>query len=61
MPSYNELIKQLKDAGCHKVKEKGSKQLWQSPAGQTFWVHYHGAKEIPPGTYHRILKEAGIK
>ncbi len=59
---FNELVRQLEQNGFRIVKEKGSIRYY-AKAG---WNHliridYHGAKEVPTGTCHAILKAAGIK
>ena len=48
--------------GFKLIKEKGSIRYY----GKSGWdklirVDYHGAKEVPTGTCHAILKAAGIK
>lgn len=60
MPSYNELIATLKRHGGKKLRETGSKQLWDVN-GRRVWVHFHGAKEVPTPTYRKILRQAGIE
>lgn len=59
MPTFNELIRTLKKHGGVKVREKGSKQLWDVN-GNRVWVHFHGSKEVSTGTYRETLKQAGI-
>ena len=59
---FSELVKLLEEAGFRIVKEKGSIRYY----GKSGWdrlirVDYHGAKEVPTGTCHSILKDAGIK
>jgi len=59
---FTELVRLLEANGFKVVKEKGSiryygKQGWPSLSR----VDYHGAKEIPTGTCHSILKAAGLK
>ena len=59
---FSELVRLLKSHGFTLVKEKGSIQYY----GKQGWdrlvrVDYHGAKEVPKGTCHAILKSAGIK
>jgi predicted RNA binding protein YcfA (HicA-like mRNA interferase family) len=59
---FSELVKLLEDAGFRIVKEKGSIRYY----GKSGWDRlaredYHGAKEVPTGTCHSILKAAGIK
>ena len=58
---FNELVRLLEESGFALVKEKGSIRYY----GKTGWsrlirVDYHGAKEVPTGTCHAILKAAGI-
>jgi predicted RNA binding protein YcfA (HicA-like mRNA interferase family) len=59
---FTELVRLLEANGFSIVKEKGSiryyrKQGWP----RLIRVDYHGAKEIPTGTCHSILKAAGLK
>jgi predicted RNA binding protein YcfA (HicA-like mRNA interferase family) len=59
---FSELVRLLEDNGFSLAKEKGSiryyrKNGWDRPIR----VDYHGSKEVPTGTYHAILKAAGIK
>ena len=56
------MVRLLENNGFKIVKEKGSIRYY----GKAGWdklirVDYHGAKEIPTGTCHAILKAAGIK
>lgn len=44
------------------IKEKGSIRYYKKDGcDKLIRVDYHGAKEIPTGTCHAILKAAGIK
>ena len=57
----SELVRLLEANGFSLVKEKGSIRY----DGKSGWdnlvrVDYHGAKEVPTGTCHAILKAAGI-
>ena len=59
---FNELVRLLEQSGFKLVKEKGSIRYY----GRAGWdklirLDYHGAKEVPTGTCHAILKAAGIK
>ena len=59
---FTELVRLLEGNGFKVVKEKGSIRYY----GRQGWpklirVDYHGAKEIPTGTCHSILKAAGLK
>ncbi len=54
--------KLLEDNGFGIIKQKGSIRYY----GKTGWdrlirVDYHGAKEVPTGTCHSILKASGIE
>jgi predicted RNA binding protein YcfA (HicA-like mRNA interferase family) len=59
---FNELVRLLQANGFVLVKQKGSIRYY----GKSGWprlirVDYHGAKEVPTGTCHAILKAAGIQ
>ena len=59
---FSELVRLLEYNGFRIVKEKGSIRYY----GKSGWnnlirVDYHGSKEVPKGTCHAILKDAGIK
>ena len=59
---FSELVKLLEKNGFKIIKEKGSIRYY----GKAGWdrlirVDYHGAKEVPTGTCHSILKASGIK
>ena len=59
---FSELIRLLEQNGFHLLKEKGSIRYY-AKAGhdRLVRVDFHGAKEVPTGTCHAILKAAGIK
>ena len=59
---FSELVRLLEKNNFRIVKEKGSIRYY-SKAGcdKLIRVDYHGAKEVPTGTLHAILKAAGIK
>jgi predicted RNA binding protein YcfA (HicA-like mRNA interferase family) len=59
---FSELVRLLEKNDFRIVKEKGSIRYY-SKAGwdKLIRVDYHGAKEVPTGTLHAILKAAGIK
>jgi predicted RNA binding protein YcfA (HicA-like mRNA interferase family) len=59
---FSELIKLLEKNGFKILKEKGSIR-YHGKAGwdRLISVDYHGAKEVPTGTCHSILKASGIK
>ena len=59
---FNELIKLLERSGFKLLKEKGSIRYYSKPGhDRLIRVGYHGAKEVPTGTCHAVLKAAGIK
>ncbi len=59
---FSELVRLLEKHGFRLVKQKGSIRYY-SKAGwlKTIRVDYHGTKEVPKGTCHAVLKDAGIK
>jgi len=59
---FSELVRLLEKNGFHLLKEKGSIRYYVKPGHEKLIrVDFHGAKEIPTGTCHAILKAAGIK
>jgi predicted RNA binding protein YcfA (HicA-like mRNA interferase family) len=59
---FSELIKLLERHGFKIIKEKGSIRYYgKTGFDKLIRVDYHGAKEVPTGTCHAILKAAGIK
>ncbi len=59
---FSELIRLLEENGFRLVKEKGSIRYCSKPGwNNLIRVDYHGSKEVPKGTCHAILKDAGIK
>lgn len=59
---FSELIRLLEKNGFYLLKEKGSIRYYSKPGNQNLIrVDFHGAKEVPKGTCHAILKAAGIK
>jgi len=59
---FSELVRILEKDGFHLIKEKGSIRYYSKPGNQKLIrVDFHGAKEVPKGTCHAILKAAGIK
>jgi predicted RNA binding protein YcfA (HicA-like mRNA interferase family) len=59
---FSELVRLLEKNGFRLIKEKGSIRYY----GKANWdklirVDFHGAREVPTGTLHAILKAAGIK
>lgn len=59
---YSELCKKLKSCKhCTYIDHGKSHDLWKNNlTGQIFTVPRHKSKEIPIGTAHSILKNAGI-
>jgi predicted RNA binding protein YcfA (HicA-like mRNA interferase family) len=59
---FSELVRLLEQNGFSIVKEKGSIRYYGKPDWNNLLrVDYHGSKEVPTGTCHAILKDAGIK
>ena len=59
---FSELVKLLEKNGFQVLKEKGSIRYYGKPGhDKLVRVDFHGAKEVPTGTCHAILKAAGIK
>ena len=59
---FSELIRVLEQNGFSLIREKGSIRYYgKSGHDKLIRVDFHGAKEIPTGTCHAILKAAGIK
>ena len=59
---FSELVRILETNGFRLLKEKGSIRYYAKPGHENLVrVDFHGAKEVPKGTCHAILKAAGIK
>lgn len=59
---FNELVRLLEENGFRILKEKGSIRYYKKPGwNNLIRIDYHGNKEVPKGTCHAILKDAGIK
>lgn len=59
--SSNYLIKLLIQNGYFFKRSKGSHQLFYNPlTNKTIIVPVHGDKDLKKGTFHSILKPAGI-
>ncbi|MBU6402942.1 MAG: type II toxin-antitoxin system HicA family toxin [Verrucomicrobia bacterium] len=59
---FSELVRFLEQAGFRLVKEKGSVRYYlKAGHPRLIRVDFHGAKEVPTGTCHAILKAAGFK
>ena len=55
------LIKILEAKGFVYKRSRGSHRVYYNEAGgKTVVVPMHGNKEMPKGTFHAILKQAGI-
>ena len=62
MPKVSEKKRQLRAAGCFKVKEGGNHEIWFSPiTGKRFPVPRHDAQELKSKTAASIDKQAGLK
>ena len=58
-PKY--LIKILESNGFLYKRSKGSHQIYFNPiTNKTVIVPVHGGKDVKKGTFHSILKQAGI-
>jgi len=59
---FSDLVKLLEKNKFKIVKKKGSIRYYEKyGCHNLIRVDYHGSKEVPTGTYHSILKAAGIK
>lgn len=59
---FSELVRLLEERGFEVMKEKGSIRYYgKAGCDKLIRLDYHGAKEVPTGTCHAILKAAGIK
>ncbi|MBM3226485.1 MAG: type II toxin-antitoxin system HicA family toxin [Candidatus Tectomicrobia bacterium] len=59
--TFNELIRLLERNGFTVIREKGSIRYYGKPGfPRLVRVDYHGAKEVPTGTCHAILRAAGV-
>ena len=58
---FSELVRLLEANGFRLLKEKGSIRYYGKAGHPNLGrVDFHGAKEVPSGTCHAILKAAGI-
>ncbi|MGL5786408.1 MAG: type II toxin-antitoxin system HicA family toxin [Bacteroidales bacterium] len=55
------VIDMLTDAGFYLKSQKGSHMKYEHPDGRTVIVPNHNSKGIEKGTYHNILRQAGLK
>lgn len=59
---FSELVRFLEKNGFKLIKEKGSVRYYaKADWPNLVRVDFHGAKEVPTGTCHAILKAAGLK
>jgi predicted RNA binding protein YcfA (HicA-like mRNA interferase family) len=59
---FNELVRLLEASGFRLLRQKGSIRYYGKPGWpRLVRLDYHGPKEVPTGTYHAILKAAGIQ
>jgi len=59
---FSELVRLLEQNEFRLVKEKGSVRYYlKAGHPRLIRVDFHGAKEVPTGTCHAILKAAGLK
>jgi predicted RNA binding protein YcfA (HicA-like mRNA interferase family) len=58
---FSELVRLLESNGFRLLKQKGSIRYYRKPGWpRLIRVDYHGAKEVPTGICHAILKAAGL-
>ena len=59
---FSELIRLLENGGFRLVQQKGSVRYYVKAGHPNLVrVDFHGAKEVPTGTCHAILKASGLK
>ncbi|MBI3783950.1 MAG: type II toxin-antitoxin system HicA family toxin [Deltaproteobacteria bacterium] len=60
--TFAELVRLLEANGFEFRRENGSKRFYGKPGFPgLIQVDFHGKKEVPRGTLHKILKDAAIK
>lgn len=58
---FSELVRLLEQNGFRLIKEKGSIRYYAKVGHQRLVrIDFHGAKEVPTGICHAILKAAGL-
>ena len=58
---FSELVRLLEKNGFRLVKAKGSIRYYSKPGyDKLIRVDYHGAKEVPTGTFLAFIKAGGI-
>ena len=59
---FSELKRKLRKYGCYKLSEGANHEEWFSPiTSKPFQVGRHDYQDVKKGTYHAILKQAGIE
>jgi len=59
---YRDLLRILEHDGWQNVRTKGSHRIYRHPVKEGIVVVAGSTgREIPPGTYRQILKQAGLK
>jgi mRNA interferase HicA len=58
---FNELYKKLEKAGWFRARTKKHHIYKHDKIGGAIQVGKHGPEEVPTGTLHKILKQAGLK
>lgn len=62
MPTINELVRLLKEAGFLLREHRKKHDLYENPSsGRRLMVPRHGKQELGTGLYQRMLRDAGIK
>ena len=62
MPKVREAIRLIEADGWREVRTKGShRQFKHATKGGRVTVAGHPSDDLAPGTYHSILKQAGLK
>ena len=57
-----DIIKLLHKDGWYEIGQEGSHKQFEHPIKKgKVTVAVHGSKDIPKGTHHSILKQAGLK
>ena len=58
---FSELVRLLEQNGFRLLREKGSIRYYAKPGhDRLIRIDFHGAKGVPTGTCHAILKAAGL-
>ena len=61
MPTYSELKREFRKAGCYKESEGGNHEHWRSPiTGEKFPMGRHNSEEVASGTEKELRKKAGV-